>query len=303
LNARRHKLFIEVATALPLLATLVGVVLLWRGQVGVSDLVCFALMYTVCILGLAVGYHRLLAHRSFEPRRPVRLALATAGTMAGQGPVIIWVAHHRRHHRATDKPGDPHSPHVDFDGHATRGLDGWWHAHLGWLFDERLTSDPIRYTADLLRDPAMRWLSKHFTAVVLAGIALPGLIGFALTRTPAGFLTGALWGGLIRMFAVNQVTYAVNSFAHLRGRQDFATTDESRNVAWLALVSFGESWHNNHHAFPRAALIGLRRWQFDPCGAFVVALEKLGLARNVVRITPKELAARQPAAPHQETSA
>jgi stearoyl-CoA desaturase (delta-9 desaturase) len=288
MDGKQHSVFLGLATIVPIVATIGGVVLLWRGEVGLSDLVTFATMYVICILGITVGYHRLLAHRSFTTSQPVRIGLAVAGSMAAQGPAIIWAAHHRRHHRLTDKRGDPHSPYVTPEGDEQTGLRGWWHSHLGWLLDEDLTSAPIRYCPDLAREPALRWVSRHFALIVLAGIALPAALGYALAGTVLGAATGALWGGLIRMFALNQITYCVNSFGHLTGGRGFATPDESRNTAWLALPSFGESWHNNHHALPRSARFGFRVWQIDLGGAFVTTLERLGLARSVVRFDETE---------------
>jgi stearoyl-CoA desaturase (Delta-9 desaturase) len=292
MDGKQHTVFIWLATIVPVLATVAGAVLLWQGAVGWSDLATFVVMYVVCALGVTVGYHRLLAHRSFTASPPVRVGLAVAGTMAAQGPAIIWAAHHRRHHRLTDKPGDPHSPYVTPEGEDHRGLRGWWHSHLGWLLDERLTSNPIRYCPDLAREPSLRWVSRNFAPLVLLGVALPAALGFALTGTLLGAATGALWGGLIRMFVLNQVTYCVNSLGHMTGGRGFATPDESRNTAWLALASFGEAWHNNHHALPRSARFGFRPWQVDLGGSFVAVLERLGLARSVVRFDHDDQEAR-----------
>jgi stearoyl-CoA desaturase (delta-9 desaturase) len=183
-----------------------------------------------------------------------------------------------------DKPGDPHSPYST-DEPGLRGVaKGLWHAHLGWLFDKDLSSDPVRYCPDLARDKDIRFISRHFIWFVLGGIALPALIGFAATRSVAGAATGALWGGLVRFFFANHVTYAVNSVGHYFGRRRFSTPDESRNVGWLALFSFGEAWHNNHHAFPRSASHGMRWWEVDISALLIRLLERLGLAWDVIRI-------------------
>ncbi|MET8091547.1 acyl-CoA desaturase [Micromonospora sp. NPDC005220] len=293
MNGREHRWFILVASVIPLLGVGVAMALLWNRVFGWSDVVALVVLYTICGLGVSMGYHRLLAHRAFETPRPVRYALAVAGAMAGQGPPIIWVAHHRRHHRVSDRPGDPHSPHLDFDPGFRGLLAGLWHAHLGWLFDSRLESDPIRYCPDLVRERPMRWISGHFLAIVLAGLLLPGLIGLAVAGTLTAFLTGVLWGGLVRLFLVNQFTYAVNSVGHYFGRRTFPTADESRNVAWLALPSLGEAWHNNHHAFPRSARHGLRWWQIDLTAMTIWTLERVGLASKVVRIDPAKMTVRQ----------
>jgi stearoyl-CoA desaturase (delta-9 desaturase) len=204
--------------------------------------------------------------------------------MAGQGPPIIWTAHHRRHHRVADKPGDPHSPYQDHEPGILGALKGLWHAHMGWLFDKSLSSDPIRYCPDLVRDRDMRIISRYFLPIVAAGVVLPGLLGLAISGTLRGFLAGMLWGGLVRFFVSNHITYAVNSIGHYFGRRRFATPDESRNVGWLSLLSFGESWHNNHHAFPRSASHGMRWWEVDISAMVILLLEKTRLASDVIRI-------------------
>ncbi|MFI6041780.1 acyl-CoA desaturase [Nocardia sp. NPDC051321] len=284
MDGREHYGFILASSILPLLGVLAAAVLLWNRLVGPSDVVAFLVMYLIGGLGVSTGYHRLLAHRSFQTSRPLKIFFAAAGAMEGQGPPLIWTAHHRRHHRVADKPGDPHSPYLEHGPGLRGALSGLWHAHLGWLFDSELSSDPIRYCPDLARDKDIRFISRYFLLFVLAGIVLPGLIGFALTRSWQGFATGALWGGLVRFFVGNHATYAVNSIGHYFGRRRFDTPDESRNVAWLALVSFGESWHNNHHAFPKSAFHGLRWWEFDLSALTIRALEAVGLVWDVVRI-------------------
>jgi stearoyl-CoA desaturase (delta-9 desaturase) len=292
MDGRDHYGFIIASSILPLLGVVAAVVLLWNKAVGPSDLVAFGVMYVIAGLGVSTGYHRLLAHRSFATSRPLRIFFASAGAMAGQGPPLIWTAHHRRHHRVADKPGDPHSPYLDHGPGLVGVLKGLWHAHMGWLFDTTLSSDPIRYCPDLARDKDMRFISKYFLWFVAAGVVLPGLFGLALTGTWRGFLTGALWGGLVRFFFSNHITYAVNSIGHYYGRRRFDTPDESRNVGWLALFSFGESWHNNHHAFPKSATHGMRWWELDISALVIRGLEKLGLAWDVVRIPRERLEAR-----------
>jgi stearoyl-CoA desaturase (delta-9 desaturase) len=284
MDGRKHYGFIIASSILPLLGVVVAVVLLWNRAVGPSDLVAFGIMYVIAGLGVSTGYHRLLAHRSFQTFRPLRVFFAAAGAVAGQGPPLIWVAHHRRHHRVADKPGDPHSPYADQEPGIRGALKGLWHSHMGWLFSRDLTSDPIRYCPDLAREKDMRFISKYFLAFVVGGVVLAGVIGFALTGTLAGFLTGALWGGLVRFFFSNHITYAVNSIGHYFGRRRFETPDESRNVPWLSVLSFGESWHNNHHAFPRSARHGMRWFEIDISAMVIRGMEAVGLAWDVIRI-------------------
>lgn len=284
MDGREHRSFILISAIVPLLGVVVAVVLLWNRAVGPSDLVAFGIMYMIAALGVSMGYHRLLAHRAFKTSRPIRWFLTASGAIAGQGPPLIWTAHHRRHHRVADKPGDPHSPYADEEPGLKGVLKGLWHAHLGWLFDTELSSDPVRYCPDLARDKDVRFISKYFLAFVFAGMVIPGLIGLALTGTAFGFATGVLWGGLVRFFVANHMTYAVNSVGHYFGSRRFETADESRNVNWLAIPSLGEAWHNNHHAFPRSYRHGLRWYEIDISAAVIMTFEKLGLAWDVIRI-------------------
>lgn len=271
-------------TVLPFLGVLVGVYQLATQSVALSDWVSFGVMYCVAGFGITTGYHRLLSHRAFATPKWVRYAFAIAGSIAGQGPAMIWVAHHRRHHRHADKPGDPHSPYNVHDPAQGLTLTGFWNSHLSWLFNPALTSDPIRYCPDLARDRGIRFISNHFVFFVIFGVLLGGAIGGLIAADVRGFLNGMLWGGLIRIFVANNVTYAVNSFGHTVGARRFSTPEESRNVSWLAIPSFGEAWHNNHHAFPRSASHGLRWYEVDLSAALIWLLERFGLATSVIRV-------------------
>jgi stearoyl-CoA desaturase (delta-9 desaturase) len=222
----------------------------------------------------------------------VEYLFAVLGSMAVQGPVISWVADHRKHHAHTDKDGDPHSPHVGHEGGVSAVLGGLWHAHTGWLMSTQGRADWKRYAADLYEDPGMRKISRGFVPLLVTGLALPALAGYLVTGTVAGAATGLLWGGLVRIFFVHHVTWSVNSVCHFLGSRRFDTDDRSTNVFWLALPSLGESWHHNHHAFPRSAVHGLKRWEMDPSALIIGALEKVGLAWNVVRISPERQAER-----------
>lgn len=283
------------AVVVPFVAFLSALVLLWNRAVDVTDLAILAVMYPVAGFGVTIGYHRLLTHRSFATPAWLGYVLATMGTMAVQGPVIAWVADHRKHHAHTDEEGDPHSPHV---GHGS-GLRGLWYAHVGWLMDRQGQAGWRKYAPDLLDDPGMRRISRSFGPIILAGLAIPTVAGFALHGfTWQGALRGLLWGGLVRVFLLHHVTWSINSVCHFSGARRFATDDRSTNVFWLALPSLGEAWHHNHHAFPRSARHGLRAWELDPSDWVIRGLERVGLARDVVRITPERQRQRLAAEVH-----
>jgi stearoyl-CoA desaturase (delta-9 desaturase) len=265
--------------------------LAWRTDLlNWSDIAVFAVMYVVSGLGVTVGFHRLLTHRAFQTHKWLEYAFAVAGSLAVQGRVIDWVADHRKHHAHTDDEGDPHSPHAG-QGAGIRGaLRGLYHAHVGWLFTAQGRARPDKYARDLYEDPGMRRIHHSFNWIVLATFALPFALGFALTQSLHGALTALLWGGLVRVTLLHHVTWSINSVCHFFGRRRFAIDDHSTNVFWLALPSFGESWHHNHHAFPRSAFHGLRPWEIDLSALLVRALRRLGLAWNVVEITPERQA-------------
>jgi stearoyl-CoA desaturase (delta-9 desaturase) len=263
------------------------VVSLWGWGLTPADVIVSAVLYVLTGIGVTVGYHRLFTHRSFDARRRVRILLASTGSMSLEGSVISWVATHRRHHAYADKEGDPHSPHMEGDG-LSGIMKGLWHAHLGWLFDVEKTSAE-RWAPDLLKDKDLRRIDAAFPWFAILSFALPAIIGFVVSGSAAGALRMFLWAGLARIFLLHHVTWSVNSICHFYGRRPFETTDESTNNWLLSLISFGESWHNNHHAFPTSAVHGLGRWQVDVSAAVIVALERLGLARNVKRVTEKQL--------------
>jgi stearoyl-CoA desaturase (Delta-9 desaturase) len=283
------------AVVVPFLATLAAVALLWNSLVSPADLIIAAAMYLLTAVGITVGYHRLLTHRSFQTAKPIEYAFAVLGSMAVQGPAVAWVADHRKHHAHTDAEGDPHSPHIGHEEGVRGVLAGLWHAHTGWLMSNQGRADWNRYARDLREDRGMMLISRQFGLLVILSLALPAVAGYAVSGTLAGAATGLLWGGLVRIFFVHHVTWSVNSVCHFVGSRRFDIDDRSTNVFWLAVPSLGESWHHNHHAFPRSAVHGLRRWEIDPSAALIVAMEKVGLARNVVRITPERQAQREAA--------
>ena len=291
--SRAHKLSNLTGAVLPFLAFIAAIVLLWNRIVDWSDLAVLAVMYFLAGFGVTVGFHRLLTHRSFQTFKPVEYLLAALGSMAVQGPVISWVADHRKHHAHTDEEGDPHSPHVGHAGGLKGSLQGLWHAHMGWLFDSHGRAEAKRYARDLVEDPGMRAINRNFLAIVFVGLALPFGLGYAIEGTLVGGLTGLLWGGFVRIFMLHHVTWSINSVCHFFGRRRFDVDDHSTNVLWLALPSMGESWHHNHHAFPRSARHGLRWWEIDLTGLVIRAMKRLRLAWNVVEITPERQAQLQ----------
>jgi len=259
--------------------------LAWGGALSWTDLVVLAITYVLTGLGITVGYHRLFTHRSFKTPRAVRGVLAVLGSMAVEGPVIEWVATHRKHHRFSDVPGDPHSPHVDQAPGWRGALRGFGHAHIGWIFRGKDKANPARYAKDLLADRDLRFISRTFPLWVAVGLAVPFALGLALSGTLAGGLTGLLWGGVVRIFLLHHATFSINSLCHCFGRRPYSTGDHARNLAWLAPIAFGEAWHNNHHAFPTSARHGLSRYQIDPGGWLIGGLERCHLAWDVVRIS------------------
>jgi stearoyl-CoA desaturase (delta-9 desaturase) len=292
--SRAQRLTNLAAVILPLIAFVAAIVLLWNSWVGWHDLLLLGVLYVLTGLGITVGFHRMLTHRSFQTSKTVERVFAVLGSLAVQGSVIQWVSDHRKHHAHTDEEGDPHSPHAGFAGGGVRGtLRGLFHAHVGWILTEEGGANRAQYAKDLVQDRGMKRISDNFHWLVLLSLALPALAGFALTGgEPKGALTGLLWGGFVRIFLLHHVTWSINSICHFFGTRRFAVDDHSTNVFWLALPSFGEAWHHNHHTFPRSAEHGLKRWEkaMDPSAAVIAAMEKLGLAWNVVRITPERQA-------------
>src|SRR5687768_16512930 len=289
-NETRDRIITGTVTALPFLALIVVGWQLWNDALRWSDVIVFLICYVATALGVTVGFHRHLTHRAFKARRWVRGTLAILGSAAIEGPVISWVADHRKHHTYADIEGDPHSPHVDH-GHGWKGaLKGLWHAHVGWLFIHTQRGNRQRYARDLLDDPLIRFVDRTFVLWVTVGLLVPFALGYLIGGSLYAALTGLLWGGLVRMLVVHHVTYSINSLCHFFGRQAFDTGDESRNLLWLSPFTFGESWHNNHHAFPTSYRHGMRGWQLDISAGVIWLLEKAGLAWDVVRIPPERQA-------------
>ena len=277
------------AVVVPFLALLLAIVLLWNRAVGAIELGVMAFMYCLTGLGITVGYHRMLTHKAFQSSKPVEYFWAIAGSMAVQGPAIAWVADHRKHHAHTDEEGDPHSPHV---GQGS-GLKGLWFAHVGWLTKTQGSSEFRKYAPDLCEDKGMRWISRNFLWFVGLSLLIPFVLGFVLHGfSITGALWTLLWAGFVRMFFLHHATWSINSVCHFFGRRRFDVEDRSTNVAWLAIPTFGESWHHNHHAFPRSARQGLGRWEIDISAMVINVMERFRLIHSVVRIAPERQAAK-----------
>jgi stearoyl-CoA desaturase (delta-9 desaturase) len=288
------------AVFIPFLVVAVAIPLLWGDFVGWSDLTVFAIMYILSGFGVTVGFHRMLTHRAFQTHKVTRYVFAYLGMLSVQGPVIDWVADHRKHHAHTDVEGDPHSPHVGH-GHGVKGaLKGLWHAHVGWLWRTHGEASARKYAKDLVEDRGMRILNRKFPWIVVASLAIPALLGGLLTMSWWGAFTGLIWGGFLRIFLQHHVTWSVNSVCHFFGKRRFDIEDHSTNVFWLAIPSFGESWHHNHHAFPRSAAHGLKRSEIDISAGLINLMKRVGLAWDVVQITPERQAQKLIGAPKPE---
>ncbi len=255
----------------PLLATGYAVSLLWQRAVHPGDLALFLSLYAITAMGVTIGFHRMLTHRSFRPHPVIKFLLLVLGSMSLEGPALQWAATHTKHHAQADREGDPHSP-----------VEGFFHAHIGWMFKER-EADPTIYARHLLTDPMVLFVSRTFFVWVGLSLLLPFLLG--------GW-SGLLWGGLVRIFLTHHVTWSVNSVCHTFGKRAFETKDRSRNEWLVGLLAFGEGWHNNHHAFPRSAFHGLHWWQVDLSSYVIWMLERLDLVKEVYRVTPAMLAHR-----------
>ena len=269
-----------IVTLMPLAALVFVIVQLWGWGVSARDLWIGLGFYVVSGLGITVGFHRLLTHKSFDASPAVRAAWAVAGSLAVQGDVIGWVATHRRHHAYSDEHGDPHSPHLEMEEGWRGVLRGLYHAHMGWFFEPD-GSDADTWAPDLKDEPMIVAVNRAFPWLVVATFVLPALIGGLLAGSVWGALTAFVWAGAIRVALLQHVTWAINSICHVYGTRPFAARDESRNVLWLSVLSFGESWHNGHHAFPASARHGLRWWEVDLSWLTIRAMSLLGLARNV----------------------
>ncbi len=290
-QVKRDRWIVAASLGLPFLGFIGAIALAGYSGFTTLDAILFVTMFVLTVIGIEVGYHRLLSHHAFETITPVRIFLAIFGCMALQGPVMYWVTSHRRHHVYSDEPQDPHSPY--FEAEQSVGLlKGFWHSHIGWMFD-RENSCPGRYGRDILKDSRLMTIDKYYFVWVFLGIMIPAILGGLLTWSFPGILHGFLWGGLARIFVLQQITYNINSFCHIVGNRPFVNKDKSTNNPWLSIPTFGASLHNNHHAFPSTAINGLEWWQIDPSAWVIRALEKLNLAWNLKIPTPEAIAAKK----------
>jgi len=286
----RERIALASFIGVPFVAFLAAIPVAWGGWLGWSDVVITMTMYGLTLHGVTVGYHRLFTHKSFKPNRAVKVVLAVLGSMAIEGPVIRWVADHRKHHRFSDREGDPHSP-WRFGTSLVGLTKGFLWAHMGWLFDAEQT--PIdKYAPDLAKDRDLVRISRMFWMWVLVSILLPPVAGFLLTWSWQGALTAFFWGTVVRIGLLHHVTWSINSICHVVGERPFRSRDRSGNVWWLAIPSGGESWHNLHHADPTSARHGVQRWQLDSSARIIWFLEKVGWVREVRWPSAERIAAK-----------
>ena len=278
-NSRLDRFLVGLFVAVPLLAVLAAIPLAWGWGLGWHDIVIAFVFYVVTGMGITMGFHRHFTHSSFKAARPLRVSLAIAGSLAIEGPVLVWVADHRRHHKYSDKEGDPHSP-WRFGNDWKALTKGFLYAHMGWMFNPNRTSQQ-KFCPDLLADPPIRRVSSTFPLWVAVSLLAPALIGGLWSMSLAGALTAFFWASLVRICLLHHVTWSINSVCHTFGNEDFDVRDKSRNVAWLAIPSFGESWHNLHHSDPTCARHGALEGQIDISARAIWIAEKLGWAWDV----------------------
>jgi len=290
-QSRLEQVALALFIIVPFAALVAAVPVAWGGWLGWSDVVIAVVMYFLTCGGVTVGYHRYFTHRSFKPNRPVKIALAIIGSMAVQGPLVRWVADHRKHHKFSDRDGDPHSPwkYGDTVGALWKGM---WHAHMGWLFDEEQTPQH-KYAPDLMKDRDLVRISRQFWLWTLVSLAIPAVVGGLVSMSWQGAATAFFWGSLVRVGLLHHVTWSINSICHTIGERPFTSRDKSANVWWLAIPSMGESWHNLHHADPTCARHGVDRGQLDSSARIIWLLEKAGWVSDVRWPVAERIAAKR----------
>jgi stearoyl-CoA desaturase (delta-9 desaturase) len=288
-----QRFLVGLFVGIPTLALIAAIPLAWGWALGWHDVVICAVFYTISGLGITVGYHRYFTHGSFKANTGLRVALAIAGSLAMEGPVITWVSDHRRHHKYSDREGDPHSPWRY--GTDTKALaKGLAYAHMLWLFDPNQTSQE-KFSPDLLADKNIKAVDKAFGPLIAVSMLLPALIGGLWGMSWQGALTAFFWASLVRIALLHHVTWSINSICHTFGIEEFDVRDKSRNVNWLAIPSFGESWHNLHHADPTCARHGALKGQIDISARVIRWFEQLGWATDVRWPDEERLSAKRPA--------
>ena len=273
-----EKIFVFLGVVGPLIATVYAIGQLWQRYVDGTDIALLLVFYLISGLGITIGFHRMLTHKSFETSKPIKTLFLIMGCMAWEGNPITWASTHIKHHAHSDQDDDPHSPLVSL-----------WHAHIGWMFSDA-TADPETYGSWLRKDPVVVRVDRTWWIWGLLSMIIPFAIG--------GW-SGLLWGGLVRMCLTHHITWSVNSVCHTFGRRPYRTKDASRNNWLVGLLAFGEGWHNNHHAFPRSAFHGMEWWQFDLSAWLIRALERARLVWNVYRVRPDDERRRRTDSPLQ----
>ena len=284
---RIQKIHSLTITTLSFAGVSIAVTLLFLGY-GITkvEILIFAVMTLLTTIGIVVGYHRHFTHKSFKAKTPIKIILGILGSMAGQGNISFWVALHRFHHEYSDTTEDPHSPY--FKGEKTLGKwQGLWHSYIGWTIDHKLPN-PLYYSSDIIRDESISKVNNLYFYWLIIGLILPTLAGGIFTQSWLGAFYGFLWGGLVRMFITQNLVWSITSIAHIIGNSPLKSSDRSTNNFWIAIPTIGDSWHNNHHAFPNAAIVGWEWWQIDIAGWIILALEKLGLVWDV-KIPTKQM--------------
>jgi len=295
LGSQKKRYGEQVALALfvgvPFVAVIAAVPIAWGWGLTWRDVIIALVMYMLTGHGISIGFHRYFTHGSFKATRPMRAVLAVLGSAAVEGPLIRWVADHRRHHKFSDKAGDPHSPwrYGTSIGALAKGLA---YAHMGWMFDRERTPHD-KYAPDLLRDPMIVKISRSFVLITTISFLLPAVIGGLWSMSWQGAATAFFWGSLVRVGVLHHVTWSINSICHTIGDRPFMSRDKSGNVWWLAVLSFGESWHNLHHADPTCARHGVLRGQVDTSARLITWFERFGWVRDVRWPTPERIAARR----------
>ncbi len=295
-KGRLEKFLVGAFVVVPMLALLAAIPLAWGWGLGWHDVIIAVAFYYISGLGISMGFHRYFTHSSFKATTGLRVALALAGSLAIEGPLLTWVADHRRHHKYSDHEGDPHSPWRFGDDWRALSKGLVW-AHIGWMFDGNHTSQQ-KFCPDLLADKRMARISRAFPLLVAISLLAPALIGGLWSMSWQGAVTAFFWASLVRIAFLHHVTWSINSICHTFGKEEFEVRDKSRNVNWLAILSFGESWHNLHHSDPTCARHGALRGQIDTSARLIWFCEKFGWAYDVrwpdeARLSGRKTGSRQ----------